>query len=117
MALSDHYNNTVDVYREYTTTSGFEPVRLWMRHINDMPCLVNTVSERERYARDGITVLCDRKLYCDVADIQRTDRVIDADNAYDIVEIKDPNERGDHYEILLKLLPPGTMDEMGVDSE
>lgn len=116
MSISDHYNQTVDIYR-YTVSNpeAFQPSGTWDL-LASVKCMIDLLKGYEKYGDDGKTVIADYRLYIDNRDIKLLDRVVIDDNVYEIVKNHNPNFRDHHLELLIKLLPPGSDKEMNIDS-
>jgi len=116
MSIEDHYNQDVDIYRETMMgAADFQPSRTW-NLLSSVKGMIDLLKGDEKYGDDGKTVIADYRLYINDTDIKLLDRVVINDNVYEIKKKHDPNFRGHHLELLLKLLPPGSEKEMNIGS-
>jgi head-tail adaptor len=118
MSIRDHYNKDVDIYREtISNPEDFQPSRVWAL-LASVRGMIDLLKGNEKYETeaDGKVVIADYRLYMDVRDIKLLDRVVIDDNVYEIRKKHNPNFRGHHLELLIKLLPPGSDKEMNIAS-
>jgi len=107
MGIASKLKETVYVYRR-SLASGYPQTETWSLAAT-VKGLFTQLSGRERIGRDGKHLAIDAKLYIMDMDIRQEDRVkIDGDY-YDIYSIKDPNNKGRHLQIDMKILPEGAM--------
>lgn len=114
MSIESNFIHDIDIYRKSEST-GFDPAVVWTLW-RSTKGLMDQVSGDEARGEDGKTIISDHKLYMGVVEILLTDRVLYADDVYEIVRIHNPNYRNDHLEIYLKRYPAGMTDEMGIES-
>ena len=107
MSFLSQLNTTVNIERKENLGTAFRPVYDW-DVVSNVDALINMLSESEVLRDEGGVVLADYALYIEPTDVRLDDRIVDeAGNAYDIFSIHDPNGRGHHYKIKMRLLPEG----------
>lgn len=67
-----------------------------------LPCRINWTSGRERMTFDKATHYRDATLYCSVVDIATTDRVVHAGLKYEIVDVRNADEKSRQMVLDLK---------------
>lgn len=100
MAISDHYENTVDIER-IGPDAG--PTESYASHLTDVPCHIQPLDDS---FTEGLTGAYgkDWLMFCDVMDILEGDRVTDGDVSYKVVGVELFHFRGEdkHMEIRLR---------------
>jgi len=106
MSFESHLDKSINIERKKNVGTNFHPVYDWdiLKNVNGM---INLLSESEILRDEGGVVLADYALYIETTDIKLSDRIkaTVSGDLYDVFSIHDPNGRGHHYKIKMKLLP------------
>lgn len=103
-----NYKDTQITIEKFTSTTNEwgEPIENWTPHIHIMG-RISPKSSQERFESAKTTLFSDYRLYCDIADIKETDRVVEGSNIYNVIGImprKKPFSGDGFMEIDLELV-------------
>jgi len=111
--IQDYFNTQIKTYEQVKTGSAIQPVITWQLN-NTFYGNVQVKSGNQAIINAGSTIIADLILFCDIKNIMGYEnRIVIDENVYKVVFIEKPY-RQNHAEILLKLMPKNTYEEMGI---
>ena len=111
--IQDYYDTQIKVYEQIKTGSAIQPEITWAL-TDSFLGNIQVVSGNQAVINAGSTIIADLILFCNIINIMDYEnRIVIDENVYKIIFIEKPYKQN-HAEILLKLMPKNTFEEMEI---